>query len=87
LKKLPHFFQGLFICAGLQFCCTVQQARTLGGSAAYNFMQLPDTPKLSALGGFYECHCAMHAVITKTKPATTRSDCTFYLAGKQPAYG
>jgi len=49
-------------------------AQTLGGSAAYNFLQLPNTPQLSALGGINVSAITNDAGMAFNNPALLRPD-------------
>lgn len=49
-------------------------AQTLGGSAAYNFLQLPNTPQLSALGGINISTITGDAGMAFNNPALLRGD-------------
>lgn len=51
MKSLRQAIQkSIFYCAVLLCGCFPATAQTLGGNAAYNFLKLPTTPQLSALG-------------------------------------
>ena len=52
MKSLRRLIEKcFFICLALQSLYLPAAAQTLGGNTAYNFLKLPNTPQLSALGG------------------------------------
>jgi hypothetical protein len=55
----------------LYFAATSQ---TLGGNAAYNFLNLPNTPQLSALGGINVSNITNDAGMTFNNPSLLRDD-------------
>ena len=58
----------------MAFCCLLHTVagQTLGGSAAYNFLQLPATPQLSALGGVNISNISNDAGMAFNNPALLR---------------
>ncbi len=68
----------LVIVGCLLFCTCLLQgscyAQTLGGNAAYNFLLLPNTPQLSALGGINVSAITNDAGMAFNNPALLRQD-------------
>lgn len=66
------FLTKLFL---LIICCAVRcPAQTLGGSSAYNFLKLPNTPQLSALGGINISNITGDAGLSFGNPALLRAE-------------
>ena len=55
------------------FCFTAQ-SQTLGGNAVYNFLNLPNTPQLSALGGINVSNITNDAGLAFDNPSLLRED-------------
>lgn len=63
-----------FCCLLLQGACFTSVSQTLGGNAAYNFLSLPNTPQLSALGGINISAITNDAGMVFNNPALLRDD-------------
>jgi hypothetical protein len=61
-------------CIILQNIYFVAGAQTLGGNSAYNFLDLPNTPQLSALGGINISTITNDAGMSFNNPALLRED-------------
>ncbi|MEP7278694.1 MAG: type IX secretion system protein PorQ [Bacteroidota bacterium] len=61
-------------CLALQTAWLVTGAQTLGGNAAYNFLKLPNTPQLSALGGINISTLTNDAGMAFNNPSLLRED-------------
>jgi hypothetical protein len=63
-----------FACIALLGLCYTAVSQTLGGNAAYNFLQLPNTPQLSALGGINVSTISNDAGMAFNNPSLLRED-------------
>lgn len=65
------------ICVLVFFCCTcsfgVLHCQTLGGNAAYNFLKLPNSPQLAALGSVNVSNITSDAGLSFANPSLLRS--------------
>jgi len=58
----------------LQALCLPVMAQTLGGNSAYNFLKLPNTPQLSALGGINVSAISNDAGMAFNNPSLLREE-------------
>jgi len=63
-----------FICLAFQCLSLRAAAQTLGGNSAYNFLKLPNTPQLSALGGVNVSNINNDAGMAFNNPSLLRQD-------------
>ena len=63
-----------FICLVIQAAFLPAAAQTLGGNSAYNFLKLPNTPQLSALGGINVSTIGNDAGMAFNNPSLLRED-------------
>ena len=63
-----------FICLVFQCLSLLTAAQTLGGNSAYNFLKLPNTPQLSALGGVNVSNISNDAGMAFNNPSLLRQD-------------
>src|SRR5262245_16918864 len=69
MRQLLFLIASLFITSSnLAFC------QVLGGSSTYNFLKLPSTPQLSALGGINISNRTNDIGMTMSNPAFLRDD-------------
>jgi hypothetical protein len=63
-----------FICIAFQCQYLIAASQTLGGNSAYNFLLLPNTPQLSALGGINVSNITSDAGLSFNNPSLLRDD-------------
>src|SRR5436190_9536997 len=63
-----------FICLAFQCLSLLATAQTLGGNSSYNFLKLPNTPQLSALGGVNVSNISNDAGMAFNNPSLLRQD-------------
>ncbi len=73
--KLQQLFLGFALLIGL-FFLNIRSifSQTLGGNAAYNFLQLPNTPQLSALGAINISNISSDAGLAFNNPSLLRTE-------------
>lgn len=62
----------IFLPILLLFYCARASAQTLGGNAVFNFLKLPNTPQLTALGGVNVSHTSDDVGLAFNNPALLR---------------
>ncbi|MEP6726415.1 MAG: type IX secretion system protein PorQ [Bacteroidota bacterium] len=71
-RQIPGKFFFTFL--ALQGLSLLVAGQTLGGNAAYNFLKLPNTPQLSALGGINISNISNDAGMAFNNPSLLRED-------------
>ena len=71
LRPIIKYLSGFLT---LQMAFLLVTAQTLGGNSAYNFLNLPNTPQLSALGGINVSNISNDAGMAFNNPSLLRED-------------